>query len=357
MRMEYYVVQPDGSKFGPASLELLNKWAETGRVLPDTVIERVSDGAKGPASLLPGLVLPADAPPPVLTSPPSSTASASQTPPISSAPGPAAASQARETATSSSFNGGAPATTSSAAPPHAQTAGPFTIAQEEAMLSKFNWGACLLIWVWGFAHRAYWTLLAAAPFAIFILVGILNGIAHYYGGFDSYVVPPPALKFLIWAYPVAWVALRGWFGLRGNAWAWRSGRFLTPKECQKTQRIWSLWGAGVAAAGLLAFFTFRLMLPTILDRQMGGYRDPSQPWLGRQGTPFGQGFPNSSSPSDDPGMAQMRKDMERIDEQSRKQMEEIWRRDRQATEDMQNRMRADMAKARGNVNRGGPPGR
>lgn len=37
--MEYFVIGSDGRKYGPASVNLLNKWAEDGRVFPTTVLE------------------------------------------------------------------------------------------------------------------------------------------------------------------------------------------------------------------------------------------------------------------------------------------------------------------------------
>lgn len=56
--MTYFVVMPDGQKFGPADLPILNQWAGEGRILPDTTIEDASTGHRFMASALAGLQLP-----------------------------------------------------------------------------------------------------------------------------------------------------------------------------------------------------------------------------------------------------------------------------------------------------------
>jgi hypothetical protein len=55
--MSYFVVMPDGQKFGPADLAILNQWAGEGRILPDTTIEDATTGHRFMASALAGLQL------------------------------------------------------------------------------------------------------------------------------------------------------------------------------------------------------------------------------------------------------------------------------------------------------------
>ena len=57
--MTYYVVAPDGQKYGPGDIMILNEWARLGRILPSTVVEDAATGARFEASQLPGLVFPA----------------------------------------------------------------------------------------------------------------------------------------------------------------------------------------------------------------------------------------------------------------------------------------------------------
>lgn len=80
--MSYYVVWPDGRRFGPADLPTLQTWADDGRITPDTQIEDSVAGQTTPASIVPGLVFEA-APPPV---PPSAGMPLQE--PAAEAPGP-----------------------------------------------------------------------------------------------------------------------------------------------------------------------------------------------------------------------------------------------------------------------------
>lgn len=56
--MQYFVIWPDGQKFGPADLGKLNEWAAEGRITPETELESVIDGSRVKASTLPGMVFP-----------------------------------------------------------------------------------------------------------------------------------------------------------------------------------------------------------------------------------------------------------------------------------------------------------
>ena len=62
--MQYFVIWPDGNKFGPADLATLNQWIAENRINPDTQLESVVDGAQMRAGDLPGLNFPAAAPTP-----------------------------------------------------------------------------------------------------------------------------------------------------------------------------------------------------------------------------------------------------------------------------------------------------
>ena len=56
--MQYFVVWPDGQKFGPADVSVLNQWATEGRINADTMLESVVDGSRVKAGEVPGIVLP-----------------------------------------------------------------------------------------------------------------------------------------------------------------------------------------------------------------------------------------------------------------------------------------------------------
>ncbi len=63
--MQYFVVWPDGQKFGPADIDLINQWISEGRINADTLLEAVDGGAQIKAGAVPGLNFPVaqEAPP------------------------------------------------------------------------------------------------------------------------------------------------------------------------------------------------------------------------------------------------------------------------------------------------------
>jgi hypothetical protein len=60
----YFVVLPDGQKFGPADVRLLNQWISEGRVLSTTVLEDAQTGQRLTAGTVPGLTVAQAAPSP-----------------------------------------------------------------------------------------------------------------------------------------------------------------------------------------------------------------------------------------------------------------------------------------------------
>ena len=53
--MEYYVIAPNGQKFGPATVATLNAWIQEGRIAPDTLLQDAATGAQIVARALPAL--------------------------------------------------------------------------------------------------------------------------------------------------------------------------------------------------------------------------------------------------------------------------------------------------------------
>lgn len=230
--MEYYVVMPDGSKYGPATLDILNEWAQQGRILPTTIIERASDGTQGPASLLPGLILPSagapSGPAPGQPAPPSYGQPASPQAPVYGAAAP----------TSSPGKGGM-----YSGYPRQQQYSYDEVPFE--LQGKFNWGAFLLTFIWGLNHKAYITLISLGLGAVNILIGILTRPAPsaFTPGTNS--MAAQGLGLLDIFFSLAGLGLAIYYGVKGYEWAWQSGRFATPEECKRCQAIWGWWGLGV----------------------------------------------------------------------------------------------------------------
>jgi hypothetical protein len=64
--MEYFVLSPDGQKFGPATVPTLNQWIQEGRIAPQTLLQDAATGAQIVARALPALSF---APQPTLAPP------------------------------------------------------------------------------------------------------------------------------------------------------------------------------------------------------------------------------------------------------------------------------------------------
>lgn len=64
--MNYFVVDPTGQKYGPASVDVLNDWIKEDRLAPNSLLEDAVTGQRLSASQVPGLMFPispAPAPP------------------------------------------------------------------------------------------------------------------------------------------------------------------------------------------------------------------------------------------------------------------------------------------------------
>jgi len=93
----------------------------------------------------------------------------------------------------------------------------------------FNFGAFVFTWIWGVVHRQWWTLLI----------------------------------FIVWIIPCGSIAFAIYCGVKGNEFAWKSGRFSTPEECMRTQRTWGIVGAVIFVLAILFYgFAFAASIVT-----------------------------------------------------------------------------------------------
>jgi hypothetical protein len=53
--MQYYVIGPDGNRYGPGDMQTLKQWVLENRVTPQTMIEDLATGQRLPASSIAGL--------------------------------------------------------------------------------------------------------------------------------------------------------------------------------------------------------------------------------------------------------------------------------------------------------------
>lgn len=187
----YFVVLPSGEKFGPADQATLQQWIQENRLNPQTILEDSVTGVQIPASSIPGLRWPNAAPP-------------QATPPG----GAYDYSQPRNTGPGGHYYRG-------------DQLGPGQPLPSQ--YRKFNWGAFLFNWIWGLNHKK--------PILLVILGANLLG----------YVLPDVLSMILSLASFAACI----YIGIKGNEWAWESGRFHDPEDMQRCQNTWGWWGLGI----------------------------------------------------------------------------------------------------------------
>ncbi|MCE9557323.1 MAG: hypothetical protein K8R88_00075 [Armatimonadetes bacterium] len=128
--MRYFVIYPDGTRYGPADLHTLNQWASERRLDPTMMLEEEVSGTQMMASTVLGLYFPAGASP---------------VPP------------------QGEFGGAA-----------YTRPGQFNNADgilPEQFRKKFNWGAFYFSWIWGLNHKAYLTLVGLGLSALYFALG------------------------------------------------------------------------------------------------------------------------------------------------------------------------------------------
>jgi hypothetical protein len=104
--------------------------------------------------------------------------------------------------------------------------GPSAIVPPE--LQGWNWGACLLTWVWGIGNKVWLALIALIPIP---LVGLVMAII---------------------------------LGIKGNEWAWQSKKWDSIEQFQRKQRIWLYWGIASLIAPVVLIIGIILITAGIL---------------------------------------------------------------------------------------------
>ncbi len=102
---------------------------------------------------------------------------------------------------------------------------PATELPEE--LQKFNWGAFLLVWIWGLGNKAYFTLYSLT-LIIIAMIPVVNLLTF-----------PLGLGFAIYC------------GMKGNEWAWAADTKKDIAHFNKIQKNWMIAGIVVAVVSIL----------------------------------------------------------------------------------------------------------
>lgn len=120
----------------------------------------------------------------------------------------------------------APATPSPAVNTSDNTSGMGSKAAVPRDLGDWNWGGCLLTWIWGIGNNVWWSFLVFVPY-----LGLL--------------VMPWVLAF------------------KGNEWAWQSKRWDSVEHFKRVQHTWAVWGWGMTMA-VTVFMLLMMVAGTVL---------------------------------------------------------------------------------------------
>jgi len=225
--MKYLMTGQDGQQYGPADVDTLNQWIQERRLGPFTMLTPEEGGPQVVAAQAPGLQFGVLAAIQTATLPPSME-------PQLAPPGTFYSPMQPLTATAFGPAGAAASGVPFTAYPRSY--GNDSVLPEEVR-RKFNWGACLLSWIWGVGHGKYWTLATL----------VVGAMLKTYG------------------FGLAMLLVNVWFGVKGNEWAWSSGRFNTVDELEAHEMKWAKWGAIIGAV-CFSLLMMALIFPLVFRR-------------------------------------------------------------------------------------------
>jgi len=121
-------------------------------------------------------------------------------------------------------------------------------------VKHFNWGGFFLTWIWGVFNASYLTFISLAFGIVTWVIGIvlwfvsLMGMAsNDFSGFTIYCI----YSVLVF---IGGIALRVWFGVRGNQWAWQNKKWNSTEHFNRVQKQWVL--GTIIAAVIMSFVMF-----------------------------------------------------------------------------------------------------
>ena len=105
----------------------------------------------------------------------------------------------------------------------------------------FNWGAFLVTWIWGLCNNSYLTLISLGFNILTWILSIILGVIGFWEGAKGH---SGIFIFCIFVYPalifIGGLALRIWFGLKGNQWAWQNKKWNSTEHFNSVQKTWAI---------------------------------------------------------------------------------------------------------------------
>ena len=137
-------------------------------------------------------------------------------------------------------------------------------------VKHFNWGAFFLTWIWGVCNSAYLTLISLAFGIITWVIGVILWFVAIFGMASNDM--SGMIFYCIYSVLVliGGIALRVWFGVKGNQWAWQNKKWNSTEHFNRVQKQWVL--GTIIAAVVLGFVVFAyigvvaaMTMPTLLN--------------------------------------------------------------------------------------------
>ncbi len=228
--MAFYVVGPDGNKYGPADVPTLQQWVGEGRVTANTLLEEEGTGRQGYASTVPGLSFTSDGSSDPMTGAPTYANSIPTQMPNAYVPNtqmnqPVQPLYGQQNPYAMPMTPGGVMGYSMPV----NTSGTDGELPPEIAAMKWNWGAFALTWMWLSANNY---TKAAIGMIVFDLV---FGGMQYVMMFEHIGVVNGLLVILHLVVTIV-------IGRKGNQIAWRHKRFDSVQAFISAQRTWMILG-------------------------------------------------------------------------------------------------------------------
>ncbi len=231
--MQYNVIGPDGSKYGPAGIDLLQQWINEERIVPSTMLEAVESGEQVAASQVGSLQFKSASAPAVGGPVSFSQPAVVQTPqqPLYGAGQPQ----------QPLYGAGRPGAPIGYGYAQANTSGTDGPLPDEIARLKWNWGAFVFNWLWLVCMNR-----VAAGLGLLVILGVLGVINVLL--LMNHVIGQ-AVDFIVGS--IIQYTITGLLAWKGNALAWRSRRFDSVEHYIAVQKVWMWVG--------IVFFTLSML--------------------------------------------------------------------------------------------------
>lgn len=147
------------------------------------------------------------------------------------------------------------------------------VENEEVLktISKWNWGAFLLGFIWGIPNKVWWSLVDAIP--------LLMQLAFIFCMIFGYYSIAAMLSISVYLFTVPQIIVRVILGITGSKSAWKHRKFASLEQFRAVQKKWA-W------AGLIYFIVVAISTITVIVYALFSFNNE----LKKSGTNVGEMF-------------------------------------------------------------------